>query len=935
MKWKYLIIIFLCCIKFTQGQKYFLSEFENSHNASVFKNNLKLLDDGSFITQEYFHNLYDTNKLFLTKFDARHQLVWSKIITNFNNVRRIGWGDHFNYKLKVASPQTYYLVTLHSFSNNAFVLVNKLDGKGSIVWSRRIEFNSSKIRSDSDFRLSLTLGFNNTPLVVLSHNNDNYSKFLMAKISSNGLIQWMKQSQGLEVIDCAKRESFGFILLVSNTSNQEKQLLWIDNNGTPKKRKAYKKSWLPNLRNEFLKFVRATKNGVIYVAGGVDFPNSSKRSAVLMKLDSSGNPVWYRYYTRSLQNTSIRASGLRITSNNQPLMLISPYTTRDKVFYMVKHRSNGNLIWQSTFSSLHEGNLYPGRNKLHITQDSGYCFMGFNNTNIKPTMIKFNKNGFNQCIGVSSNLSVDSLFQFVDSSLAIPTFNDTVNIRKDTSLLLRNSTNQETIICSKQPIPKVRLNDTILCNTNSHTLKIDKDSSHFDLQWSTGDTTNSITIDSSGTYWASSSYDTITVTDTAHITFLSDIKTGLPDDTSFCPYDSVKLTIQHPANANFTWVTPEKDSTGNNIEEQGKAIWAQDTGSYYLKVQEATHCEPVDTIHLNHHPLPSANAGPDTTLCYNQTYTMQGKGGITYQWIPARYLSNDSVAKPKAELPNQQRYKLIVSNQHGCNDTSEVLINVRDSLKVALSPNDRFVCKGTPVKLNANPAGGYSPNYQFNWRSYTTSTPSIEVAPAQSGWHRVTLKDYCSQPAKDSIYIEVAQPPMADFTTSPQDTAFTNQEIRFFNQSTNAARYNWNFGKPGLNSSRKNPVHGYQDSGTYPIKLQAFGQADCGTDANLDTLHVIDTTRQFKVYIPDAFSPNHDGTNDEWKIKGVGIQAIQFDIYNRWGRQVFSANNQRTWDGRFRKSDQKVREGVYLYLLKITDPLGNPHYYSGEIHVIQ
>jgi len=704
-------------------------------------------------------------------------------------------------------------------------------------------------------------------------------------------------------------------------------LLTFNENGKVSDYKAYYKNQISTNQRLFQIIPRAVSNkGNVYCIGN---DNSD-----VIKLNSDQIAMWGRHYDTI--NGIVYNSGLEVTSKGDLIILYNNQS--NQVVNLVKTNSAGNPIDAKTFKNHYKPSKLSDHiravNLIHSTKDSGFIFM-LQDTLWRNTILKTDRELNTPCHQKDIQVQVDT-FNVIDQQLPFPIRVDSMEYQfSDTMLRITDITTRETIICSEYPIPKVRLKDTLLCTAQSHTLKIDKDSSHFDLQWSTGDTTNAITIDSSGTYWASSSYDTITVTDTAHITFFSDIKTGLPDDTSFCPFDSVKLTIQHPANANFSWVKPEKDSTGNNIEEQGKAIWAQDTGSYYLKVQEATHCEPLDTIHLNHHPLPSANAGPDTTLCYNQTYTMQGKGGITYQWIPARYLSNDSIAKPKAELPNQQRYKLIVSNQHGCNDTSEVLINVRDSLKVALSPNDRFVCKGTPVKLNANPAGGYSPNYQFNWRSDTTSTPSIEVAPTQSGWHRVTLKDYCSQPAKDSIYIEVAQPPMADFTTSPQDTAFTNQEIRFFNQSTNAARYNWNFGKPGLNSSMKNPVYGYQDSGTYPIKLQAYGQADCGTDANLDTLHVIDTTRQFKVYIPDAFSPNHDGTNDEWKIKGVGIQAIQFDIYNRWGQQVFSANNQRTWDGRFRKSDQKVREGVYLYLLKITDPLGNPHYYSGEIHVIQ
>jgi len=75
--------------------------------------------------------------------------------------------------------------------------------------------------------------------------------------------------------------------------------------------------------------------------------------------------------------------------------------------------------------------------------------------------------------------------------------------------------------------------------------------------------------------------------------------------------------------------------------------------------------------------LPAATAGPDTTLCYDQTYTMQGAGGITYLWTPAKYLDNDTIAHPKATLPNTQLYTLVVRNKQGCADSAQVLLKVR------------------------------------------------------------------------------------------------------------------------------------------------------------------------------------------------------------------------------------------------------------------
>jgi PKD repeat protein len=60
----------------------------------------------------------------------------------------------------------------------------------------------------------------------------------------------------------------------------------------------------------------------------------------------------------------------------------------------------------------------------------------------------------------------------------------------------------------------------------------------------------------------------------------------------------------------------------------------------------------------------------------------------------------------------------------------------------------------------------------------------------------------------------------------------TPGEVNFTNESTNAQTYEWNFGD-GSASTQKNPVHGYDQNGTYVVSLKAFGQ---GIGVTSDTL---------------------------------------------------------------------------------------------------
>lgn len=72
------------------------------------------------------------------------------------------------------------------------------------------------------------------------------------------------------------------------------------------------------------------------------------------------------------------------------------------------------------------------------------------------------------------------------------------------------------------------------------------------------------------------------------------------------------------------------------------------------------------------------------------------------------------------------------------------------------------------------------------------------------------------------------------------------------------------------------------------------------------------------VYVPNAFSPNDDGVNDQFQAY-VGCTVTQFDlrVFNRWGQLVFSTvNAEDGWDGTIK--GEAAISAVYTYVLKVT-----------------
>jgi len=101
--------------------------------------------------------------------------------------------------------------------------------------------------------------------------------------------------------------------------------------------------------------------------------------------------------------------------------------------------------------------------------------------------------------------------------------------------------------------------------------------------------------------------------------------------------------------------------------------------------------------------------------------------------------------------------------------------------------------------------------------------------------------------------------------------------------------------------AHSNPV--YLGTDTFATEVVSFS----------NTIEIQDP---FTLYIPSVFSPDGDNTNDVFYIKGKGFDELSFEIYNRWGQQVFQSDELNNgWDGTYQNQPSPI--GTYVYQLKI------------------
>ncbi len=73
------------------------------------------------------------------------------------------------------------------------------------------------------------------------------------------------------------------------------------------------------------------------------------------------------------------------------------------------------------------------------------------------------------------------------------------------------------------------------------------------------------------------------------------------------------------------------------------------------------------------------------------------------------------------------------------------------------------------------------------------------------------------------------------------------------------------------------------------------------------------------VYIPNAFTPNNDNTNDVWKLFSNQVINADIEIYDRWGECVYTCTGTDcAWNGTFKH--EQMPEGVYVYRIEATLP---------------
>lgn len=127
-----------------------------------------------------------------------------------------------------------------------------------------------------------------------------------------------------------------------------------------------------------------------------------------------------------------------------------------------------------------------------------------------------------------------------------------------------------------------------------------------------------------------------------------------------------------------------------------------------------------------------------------------------------------------------------------------------------------------------------------------------------------------------------------------------------------------------VDRSDENTRYTFETPGSYRVLCSA-NNAQCATDSVEFTVHIAESYLR----VPNVFTPNGDGLNDEFRVDYRSLREFHCWVYNRWGKLVYEwSDPAKGWDGTI--GGRPAAAGAYFYVIRAlgTDAVSG---YTGKI----
>lgn len=380
-------------------------------------------------------------------------------------------------------------------------------------------------------------------------------------------------------------------------------------------------------------------------------------------------------------------------------------------------------------------------------------------------------------------------------------------------------------------------------------------------------------------------------------------------------------------------------------------------GLYNVQLIVTTNNNCKDTIIKNGievWPLPVVDFIP-TTVCLHNVTQFEDKStvsnlyttntNVAWSWDFADG-SSSTIQNPTHTYTTEGTFQatLIVTTSHNCIDTITKTVTVQPLPVVDFSPNITEGCAPVCVTFTDNSTISSGAITQWAWDFNGDSIPdnvnqnpsNCFLNPSNSSVRNyditltATSQFGCKTTLTKPNYIHSFPIPMASFMYWPNDEAsIVDKELTFTDHSIIASQWSWEMGD-GFTTNVQNPIHEFADTGFYLVTLAIENVYGCRDT----TQKYIDIKPIYAIWIPNAFSPDGDFTNDFFYVDGYGLKELHVMIFDRWGIKIYDEIGlDQSWDGKY--NGNIVPTDVYVYKIRVKDVFDEWHDYIGKVTLIK
>lgn len=402
-------------------------------------------------------------------------------------------------------------------------------------------------------------------------------------------------------------------------------------------------------------------------------------------------------------------------------------------------------------------------------------------------------------------------------------------------------------------------------------------------------------------------------------------------DTTICEDKIITIT---PTINNATGnITYEWENTTNSTRASSPTIDFSDKTStnYTLIIKDEKACRDTASVQITVLEKPIitiegkdvCSGNPSKLEAIVSNYT----SGLTYTWSPDTGLSSTNSSLVNATPSSTTTYLLTVTTQANCVETINHTVGVTTTPTASILGDDTLLCEGKSVTYSAynDPTKNYTTEWFYS-ENDTLNFHSIQLQndlkASTEGYYRILVKNegFCG------VWSDIIHVKTEDIRVSlSTNSSFINTgetAILEANISSDVLHLLWSTGEDSRNLIDVTP----EESTTYEIEVK--GERCTASDQLFIEVFP-------PIIIPNGFSPNGDGKNDQWFIKGISFYPnAKIQLFNRWGNIVYRYNSgyDEPWHG-VDLNGTELPVATYYYVIEVNDK--NKQRFDGSVSIIR